>query len=902
MRGRVIPLLLCSLFLSTTAFPQCDYQALYSAPLRSTYFDIALEGNEIWAATGYGVQLLDGLSSPPRVLALVAVPDVTRTIEIRGGVIYAGSGTSVHVLRRIPTGLEIVRSIETGAQVNDLAASAGSLFVATSNGLLAFNRQDAMNPTAPVTLSTSSPDVLSLARNGESQLYAADGDSSVERFSIAGTPAPSGALSALPRSVSVNIAGGRIFVSDFHQTRIFTIDGTATATMPYGVSTAIGHSGDVFFVAGSDRRFRALDLTLQEQPVELYAADIIPTGGTVNRIGAMAAAGGRLYVAGGDAGLLTIDTASFVDPFPLRSHAFGMKTSVAESATAVFVSDVFGGLTELTRFSSGRLGVRRTWATSQTHVVHALSENFLLTSSGPTVSYWTVGSATPAAISTGAMAAPVRAAALNGSTALVLLADRTLWTLDLSREQPTPVRIDVAPADFIGRTQHGAALVNITDEGSTQIRFHAGGNFAAAPLTTTVEGAATTFAMSDSRVAVFTFRGITLVDFSSGAPQQTLLPQSATGIVRDLELQGNRLLDLTSTTLRVWDIEQRRAIHTFTLPAEAHSLSTHPTAATATVLTSDGVASIDYESSARQPRRLATLSGNQYATKIVTSARRIFLLDRSTVSVYDTAAGAAPRYTASVGAAGAIDLAASEDRLFILFGNGTVTSYNHNGGIDASTKIDEGADAVPLAIFTAGGAPWVSFSRGCLSTGCEEKTIVLDPVSLVRTATLEGGMKDVAAFGGFAYARVDVPPQKLIRAYDLAQPFHPVLTASQQVDPSVVAVAANAAGPLALGTRLFRHAPGSLVQVAEELAPVAVSTSTDIAVDGNCAVVTGRSPAAEFFAWSGTQWTPAGGIALPGVARGISVQPGRLVILTDYSTEILSRVASPTPPRRRSAR
>ena len=901
MRGRVIPLLLGFLFLSNTAFPQCDYRALYSAPLRSTYFDIAAEGSEIWAATGYGVQLLDAHSSVPRVLALVAVPEVTRTIEVRDGVAYAGSGNSVHVIRRTASGLEIVRSVHAGGQVNDLAASAGSLFVATSNGLIAFNRQDPANPTAPVTLPTSKPEVLSLARNGEAQLFAADGDSSVERFSIAGTPSPSGSLSALVRSVSVRIAGDLIFVSDFQQTRIFTTAGTETATMPFGAGAVTAHGGNVFFVAGSDRRFRALDLTLQEQPVELFAADIIPTGGSVNRIGAIVAAGGRLYVAGGDAGLVTIDTASFADPFPLRSHPFGMKTSVAESASAVFVSDVFGGLTELTRFSSGRLGVARTWATSQTHTVHALAESLLLTSSGATVSYWTVGSATPAAISIADMAAPVRHATLSGSTAHVLLADRSLWTLDLSREQPTPVRIDVGPADFIVRSQQGVALVNVTDEGATKIRFHAGDDFAAAPVVADVEGAATAVAMSDSRVAVFTFRGITVVDFADGSARQTLLPESATGIVRDLALQGTRLLDLTSTTLRVWDLEQGRVIRSFALPAEAHSFSTHPSAAAVTVLTSDGVVSIDYGSAAAQPRELATLRGNSYATTIVASARRIFVFDGSTIGLYDTRTSAAPHYTGSIAAAGAIDLAASEERLFILFGNGTVSSYDHGGSLIASTKVDEGPDAVPLTIFTAGGAPWVSFSRGCLSTGCEEKTIVLDPLSLVRTATLEGGTKDLAVVSGVAYARVDVPPQTLIRAYDIAQPLHPTLSASQQADASVVALGANASAAFALGSRLFRFASGSLAPSGEELAAIPVSPATDLAVMGNCAVLTGRSPAAELMTWSGTQWVPSGTIPLPGVARGISVQPDRIVVLTDYSIEILSRVDPPTPSRRRSA-
>lgn len=900
MRGRVIPLLLCSLFFSTTAFSQCDFRLLHSAALRSTYFDLAVDGNEIWAATGYGVQLLDRLSSPPSVIALTAVPGVTRTLDVRGGVVYAGSGNSVHVIRRTLAGLEIVRSVETTGQVNDVAASASSLFVATPNGLLAFNRQDPLNPSSPVTLPTSSANVVSLARDGEAQLFAADGDSTVERFSISAAPAPAGALTALPRSLSVNVAGSRVFVSDGQQTKIFTSSGATTETIPYGGTTVAAHAENTFFLAGADRRFRSVDLTRQEQPVELFAADIIPTGGSVNRIGALATADGRLYVAGGDAGLVTIDTTGFAAPFALRSHPFGMKTSVVESASAVYVSDAFGGLTELTRFSSGALAVGRTWGGSQNHLVHSLANDLLLTSSGPAVTYWTVRSGSPAAISSANMAGPVRSAVVSGSRAIVLLEDRTLWSLDLSREQPSPVKIEVAPATSIARSDQGVALVRITDEGATEVRFHSGGDFTTAPLLTTVEGAATAVAMSGTRVAVFTFRGITVVDFSGGSPVRTLLPQSATSIVSALALQGTRLLDLSSTTLRVWDLEQGRVVNTFTLPADGFSLSTHPSEPSATVLTSEGVVTIAYLSSARQPQRLSTLTGSQYVTKIVTAGTRMFVFDGSTISIYATAASAAPRYTGSVAVAGALDLAASEDRLFVLFSNGTVTSYNHNGSVHASTRIDEGADAVPLTIVTAGGAPWVSLSRGCLSTGCEEKTLVLDPVSLVRTATLDGGTKDLTVSGAMAYARVDVPPQKLIRAYDIARPLHPVLTASQPADSTALAVATHGTSLLALGARLFTHSLPSLTRSSEELPPVAVSASTDLAVEGDCAVITGRSAAAELFAWSGGQWVPAGVVPLPGSARGISRQPGRIMILTDYSIEILTRAPAPTPARRRA--
>jgi hypothetical protein len=82
---------------------------------------------------------------------------------------------------------------------------------------------------------------------------------------------------------------------------------------------------------------------------------------------------------------------------------------------------------------------------------------------------------------------------------------------------------------------------------------------------------------------------------------------------------------------------------------------------------------------------------------------------------------------------------------------------------------------------------------------------------------------------------------------------------------------------------------------------VAVSASTDMAIDDGCAVMTGRSGAAELYRRTGSQWVQAGVISIPGVARGISQQPGRIVIMTDYSIEIWTRLAPSPPPRRRRA-
>src|SRR5688500_19696932 len=117
MRGRVTLLLSTLLFVSTAAIPQCNYRLEHSAPLRATYFDAVIEGADLWAATGYGVRLFDRTIDPPRLVASIAVPDTTRSIDVHDGVAYAGSGTAVHVVRKSGDQLLLVRSLDVAAEI-----------------------------------------------------------------------------------------------------------------------------------------------------------------------------------------------------------------------------------------------------------------------------------------------------------------------------------------------------------------------------------------------------------------------------------------------------------------------------------------------------------------------------------------------------------------------------------------------------------------------------------------------------------------------------------------------------------------------------------------------------------------------------------------------------------------
>src|SRR5215210_3714591 len=188
MRGRVAILSLLFplssfLFSLSPATAQCSWTPRLSIPFRTTALDVSVDGPYLWLATGYGVQLLQ--NDGTRMAGSVALPGATRVVRSDGrGTAYAGSGSRLHVLRGGANGVSVVRSVDAGGAINDILISGSYLFVATSNGLAHFDVIDPANPIrTSVVLSTSSPNVTSLAAAG-TRLYAADGDTSLEVYTI----------------------------------------------------------------------------------------------------------------------------------------------------------------------------------------------------------------------------------------------------------------------------------------------------------------------------------------------------------------------------------------------------------------------------------------------------------------------------------------------------------------------------------------------------------------------------------------------------------------------------------------------------------------------------------------------------------------------------------------------
>jgi hypothetical protein len=903
MRGRVAVLLLSSL-LAIDGFGQCNFTPVLSAQFRSSMLDVAVDGNDLWTATSYGVQLLDRTVDPPAVVATLAVPGITRVVRAANGIAYAGSGTTVQIIRKNGRALQLVRGIDTGGTVNDLLLTATNLYAATTNGLLQYDLLDPLNPTkTPTTFATSATSVRSLTLIG-STLYAADGDSSVETFSITvpALPQKGASITTLATASTVENNNGRLYITDANgqQTDIVSVSGSAAklATIFAGASALAPVGGDVAFAAGRDRTLRALDFTTAASPIELFRTELAPTGGTINRILSLATANGRLYAAAGDLGLATYDVSTFTAPFPVRSYAIGGTTSVVSTGDRVYFGKTGTGISEYAQTASGALTSARSWD-SRVDLVHDTTNGFLITSSGASLTMWTLLSSSPTAVSSVTFARTVTSAALVGVTAYALLSDGSFASADMSQLAPVaqPIAFGGATHALLARSGNALALAQVNTVGTTTVRYFPTPSFNDAAVTV-VPGVATAMSLSGSTIAVFTFRGINIID--ALASTTTVLPRSNAAIVRELLLDGTTLYALTDTSLAVWDTRTGTKTRELALPATGVALHAAPGSSIVDVATLDGITSVATKATSQLPVALSTAPGNSYYRKVAASSDRVYLLDARGVDIYTTSM----HHTGSIATGGIIDVAAAPGAAYSLSSSGVVTLHGVDGNVIAQATINEGADAQPLAIAAVNGAVWVAVSKGCQSGGCETKTLVFDPRNnaLVQTASLAGGVVDVTTNGARAYALVNLPSE--LHTFNVSDPFHPAQIAARGTEGERAPLSiAYANGTIyVLGEKLYAYDETSLSKTSEPLgayvtdATGAVAyTDQQIRNDGNCAIVTGRTFAPQLVTLP--SFAPSASFSTPAVTKSVARTPGRLYVLTDYSLDIWSTSPLPKPAR-----
>lgn len=895
MRGCAAVLLL--LFLGSPLSAQCNSSLVYSGPFRASYLDLAIDGNDLWAATGYGVQLFDRSVDPPALVTSISLPGITRVVRAVNGTAYAGSGRSVYVIHKSGKALSVTASYDAGATVNDLVVTpALYAFIATANGLRAVDLLNLNTPFIPML--TTGANITSLAADSTlSKLYVADGDSSIEIFNIVvpGSPQHSGSISSLPRVTAVTLTSTRLYASDGISTDVIINDSKA-ATIAKGTLTLATLIGDVVFAAGNDRHIRAADWTTVGTPVELFGTDIVPTGGTINRVGALRIAGGRLYVGAGDAGLLSFDVSSMTSPFPVRSYTDTPMTSTLWLDGKLYASRSTGGLAEYNRsVSTGYLTAARQWD-ARTHTIYDGGNSLLLTASGATLFYWTLVSTTPTLITSATLRANVISAIVVNSTAYAVLSDNSVWSVDLSALSPVPQQIAGAKASTIA---HAGSLIGTTydpADGTTVVTFYTKSDMSD-PSVLTLPGSSTTpLTMSGSTAAVFTFSGIILIDANTHAP--TTVPGSSSAVARRLVLSGNRIFELTSSSLQVWDLATKKLTRTMALPATASSLSIDTIAGMAT---GSGVETAAFDSPEAPPALLATRNNNSYYKKVAAGLDRVYLFGPNSIDAFETRYGFTPHYLTSFSAAGVIDVAANDIGLFTVSNSNVVTAYSREGGVIAQTTLDSSSQ--PLAIATAGNAVWLAVSRGCTSGGCEKKTLVLDPRTLATTATLDGGVTDVTTTGTSAYAVFDLPSE--VRLYNVSTSALPVLVRSVASGGSTtpVSIAFLNNNVYVAGDKLYTY-DAQLSQRTDgpdAFQPDAVAGFTfrdqRVGVVGNCLFVSSSAQPV----WLNPPLLVLAKALVPAVVRSVAQTTGRLYLLTDDSLEIWSTsTTAPQAPRHRS--
>jgi hypothetical protein len=897
-RVRVKAVLLSILVLgsSSSAIADCSqWTARTSSQFRTTAYDLSADGNLLWLATGYGVQLLEDGS----IVASIGLPGSTRVVRAyTGGIAYVGSGSSIYTLRRDGHEITILNTATVTGTVNDLEIVGSALFAATTTGIAHF---DIGLPTAPfrtsIVLPSSAPNVTSLA-SAKNKLYAADGDATVEIYSVTipALPQHIGTIESAPRASAVHATSDdTVFVSDrFGQTTDFFAGGTTLlARMPIVTTAFAAFSGQTHFVAGPNRTVRAIDFTSPSRIAEVYAADLSTTDGTVNFIHAMVRVGNTLYVAAGDIGLVELDVSTIARPYPFANYISGATTSVRVSADKAWFSTTAGRIVQQRIDPAGIASIEeRAWDAEAGSVVRDFRNNGLLTTSGAKATLWSLVSATPAQATNVTFAEAISNAVISDTHLVALLADGSVWTTPSG--QTTPTKINLPAMTLMARAGSAIALAEVREtERTTVIRYYPTGDLTAVPREFTIAGAAAgSIALDATRAAVFTFNGISVIDIATGNVR--VIAGSDLIIPRQLTFSGDDLLVMDSLRLLVYD-DAQTLLRNHPLPSDAVAFDAAPSfAAIATV---DGIAVVRYLAETPLPETPFTSS---FYSKLAVASGRAYLFDDDGIDVLSATAPGSPQYIATIPATGTIDLAADDTALFTLSGNGTVTAYSRAGVAFAQTNIREGFNSQLLAIRTAGNSVWVSQAVNCTVQGCgERKTFVLDPTTLNVTATMTGSITDVTVVGTRAYALFSFPDE--MRVLNVADPQHPSPIVTAPAVAFASSIAYSAGKVYVLAGKVFGYSESTLTLVEEHLTAVTPNAAHRIRIDGTCALVSRDANAPIGFDLPA--WTPSTStFVLPSNLRSFGVQPGLLIFLTEHSLELAYPTPTGKPPRRRAVR
>jgi hypothetical protein len=640
-------------------------------------------------------------------------------------------------------------------------------------------------------------------------------------------------------------------------------------------------------------------------PVTLFETTL-PARGIINRISAITGSAGAIYVAAGDAGLVSFDTSTFVAPYTLQAFPLASPTSAAVVPRGIVVAAEAGGLSLYSSCGSALTRVE-SFGTGISWTIRDANAGRIAASAGTALTVFDAAQTPTAIVSTGAFSKGLRGAVIVGNNVIALLDDRTVWSAVIGNPSFTPSKVDLGTAapSFIARAGSAIVMAEFTIDGKTLLRYWGDGDLTKAPLTQTVDGAATSgVALSSNGIAaVSTFKGLITVDFAHGGVT-SVVPGVPAGIA--IQFSGTNILFLTSSRLLVFTPGSTTS-SSFELSAAPISFARGDAPDPAWIVTSSGLTSYN-RNGAPLPVASIPPSSNRYFDSMAADGELVVLLDGATVEKFRSSQSGLPQYLGRITLDPAtFDIALSGTRLVALTNDLRVLAYGLDGSQSGSVQINEGGDASGLAVRNVGGAIHVAILKGCLSGTCEKKTLVFDPRNgLQQTASYNGGIVDAAVNGTTAWVLTDLPSE--LRRLDITDPYHPIIAASVAVtgNPTSLAYSASTNSLLLIGDKLVSYALPALTKVGELSSSYVADASgrvtyLDQAVrvtGGKCATLVGRTFQPQQFTVVGPETISVPQpLALPAAGKRVAVVNGDIWILTDYSLEIFS--AKPSPKRKR---
>ena len=885
----------------------CVRRNVYSGSFRAPMTDLSIDGSDLWVATSYGITLWDRNSVTPRAVAGLALPGPSTSVRAQHAIAYVGSGQTLYAIRKNGSDLAIAGSVDVGASVRELLLSNGYLFAATTNGVVQFDLLQPDHPLVVNHLGTTSGGALSLAVV-DTTLYAADGDSSVEVYTIQipSLPQKIGTFTALPQTTAVRVVGTGLFVSDGQQTQVYIGSGATPAkvgTIPFGGTSVFPINSSSVWMAGNDRVLRAVDFGDANAAVVLDQISISASRGSINRISAINGADGLLYVAAGDGGLATVDGRNFQSPFALHFHPVAASSAGASGQTYV-VAQPANGLTTY-HLSNDHLTRGQTFQPGN-WIVHDMVTERVLASSGPTLTLFDV-SALPKSLATVTMAANVRSAVMNSSGTWVVLDDKTLWRVDMTQATPAATRVDAGGAapSFIARNVNGVATVDLGSDGNSTVRFWLDGDLTKTASSKLIQGAATSgAAVFGSTVAVSTFKGISVIDFA-GSGAVTLIPD--TPPAKGLFLSASKVYYITPSKLQVYELASKQLVRQLELPSNGVAVVRGVPTDPISFLTNDRIGSYRDESAASLPSTQIYAAGSHFYKSMSVEANMLLIFDGATADRFVLSAAQVPYFAGSIPLdGGTIDATLVNGKVADLTSDGHLLLLNLSGQIVGQAQINEGSDVTPISVRNIRGALHVSILKGCLSGTCEKKTLVYDPrTTLAVSASYSGGITDAVVSGNTAYLLLDLPSE--LRRVDVTDPFHPVMgtTAAQTDNPVAVAYSSAQNSVMVLASRLTTYNGTTLVKVADLLTSYSNDPSgrvgyldQSIRVDADCATMIGRNfDAQQFNVLSPSTISALTGLNLPSAGKKLASNGKAIFVLTEQSLEVFSNETAPKRKR-----